>query len=93
MDLLIITDYVLLVVEGQTNGKTCKHTIVITLTDRTQFIHLKAKATSIRQTIRSQSQGKDLKAISQLIRLRVVGYGCDVTRYKNHLCIIIAVYC
>ena len=49
MDLLIITDYVL--VEGQFNGKTCKHN----QKRLNMNIHLKAKAT-IRPTKWLQSQ-------------------------------------
>ena len=67
MDLLIITDYVL--VEGQFNGKTCKPNQKIL----NMNIHLKAK-----DQLNGYSQklircrGENLKATSQLIPFRVV---------------------
>ena len=68
MDLLIITDYVL--VEGQFNGKTCKHN-----RKRVNMnIHLKAKDQLNGYSHKLiRCRGKNLKATSQLIPLRVVG--------------------
>ena len=70
MDLLIITDYVL--VEGQFNGKTCKQNN--NQKRLNMNIHLKA-----RDQLNGYShklircRGENLKATSQLIQLRVVG--------------------